>query len=219
VRPVILGFAALLGTSAAVTVSYFWLDRPIALLAHGHVRSGHEQLLGHLVFPDPLIPIAALLFVAIGLRAISKRPLPRYQAAGLVASLSVLVADEIADFLKFVFGRTSPESWMGQHPSFIADHVYGFNFFHDGSAYQAFPSGHMTATCAALAALWAWYPRWRVLWVLMGLGVGAALIAGNFHFLSDVIAGAFVGASTGWIATAMSPASSPAITGRARRLR
>ena len=215
-RPFVLWFAALLGTSAAVTVSYFWLDRPIALWAQDDMRSGHEHLLGHLVFPDPLIPLAALLFVAIGLRAISKRPLPRYQAAGLVASLSVLVADAIENFLKFVFGRTSPSSWMGQHPSFIADHVYSFNFFHSGGAYQAFPSGHMTATCAALAVLWAWYPRWRALWLLMGLAVGAALIGGNFHFLSDVIAGAFVGASTGWIATAMWPASSPATAGRRR---
>ena len=218
-RPFVLWFAALLGTSAAVTVSYFWLDRPIALWAHGDVRSGHEQLLGHLVFPDPLIPLAALLFLAIGLWVVSKRPLPHYQAAALVASLSVLVAGEIADFLKFVFGRTSPESWMGQQPSFIADHVYGFHFFHDGSAYKAFPSGHMTATCAALAVLWAWYPRGRALWVLMGLGVGTALVGGNFHFLSDVIAGAFVGLSTGWIATAMWPVSSPAMAGRGRPLR
>jgi membrane-associated phospholipid phosphatase len=216
VRSFALWLAALLGTSAAVTVSYIWLDRPIALWARGHVRGGHEQLLGHLVFPDPLIPIAALLFVGIGLRAKSKRPLPRYQAAGLVASLGVLVADAIKDFLKFVFGRTSPESWMGQHPSFIDDHTYGFNFFHAGSAYQAFPSGHMTAICAALAVLWAWYPCWRALWVLMGLGVGAALVGGNFHFLSDVIAGAFVGVSTGWIVTAMWPASSPAPAKRGR---
>jgi membrane-associated phospholipid phosphatase len=105
---------------------------------------------------------------------------------------------------------------MGQHPSFIADHAYGFNFFHAGPAYQAFPSGHMTAICAALAVLWAWYPCWRALWVLMGLGVGTALVGGNFHFLSDVIAGAFVGVSTGWIVTAMWPASSPAPAKRAR---
>lgn len=217
-RPFVQWLTALLGTSSVVTLSYFWLDRPIALWAQGDVRSGHEQQLGHLVFPDPLIPLAALLFLAIGLHAISKRPLPRYQAAGLVASLSILVADDITDFLKFVFGRTSPSSWMDQHPSFIANHVYGFNFFHSGSAYQAFPSGHMTATCAVLAVVWAWYPRWRALWVLIGLGVGAALIGGNFHFLSDVIAGAFVGGSTGWIATAMWPASSPAMVGRGRPL-
>jgi membrane-associated phospholipid phosphatase len=199
VRPFALWLTALLGTSAAVTVSYFWLDRPITLWAYGHVQSGHEALLQHLAFPNPLIPLAGILFVAIGIRAMSKRPLPRYQTATLMASLSVLVADSITNFLKFVFARTSPESWMGQHPSFLADRAYGFQFFHSGDAYQAFPSGHMTATCAILAVLWTWYPRWRALWILAGLGVATALVAGNFHFLSDVIAGAFVGLSIGWI--------------------
>jgi membrane-associated phospholipid phosphatase len=219
VRSFALWLAALLSTAAAVTVSYFWLDRPIALWAQHDVRSGHEQQLGHLVFPDPLIPLAALLFVALSLRAMSRGPLPRYQTAGLVASLSILVADAIVNFLKFVFGRISPSSWMGQHPSFIADHVYGFYFFHSGSAYQAFPSGHMTATCAGLAVLWAWYPRWRALWVLTGLGVGAALISGNFHFLSDVIAGAFLGASTGWMVTSIWPLPSLRTGGQGRSSR
>ena len=36
---------------------------------------------------------------------------------------------------------------------------------------------------------------------MVGLLIAAGLVGGNYHFLSDVIAGAFIGLSIGWIAT------------------
>ena len=72
---------------------------------------------------------------------------------------------------------------------------------HGGSAYQSFPSGHMAATCTVITVLWIRYPRFRQIYLIVGLIVGAALVGGNYHFLSDVIAGTFVGLSSGWFAT------------------
>jgi membrane-associated phospholipid phosphatase len=100
--------------------------------------------------------------------------------------------------LKFLFGRTWPESWMGNNPSFIRDGVYGFNFLHGEGAYQSFPSGHMAAACAVLSVLWIWHPRLKVLWAIGGIAVGVGLVGANYHFLSDVIAGGFLGVSAGW---------------------
>ena len=43
----------------------------------------------------------------------------------------------------------------------------------------------------------------RTLYMLAGLAVAIGLIGANFHFLSDVIAGAFVGISSGWMVTSL----------------
>lgn len=195
--------AALVATSLAVVISYYWLDRSIALWVHSHLRLGyHGALTGISHWPDPLIPLAAIVLIVLGLRAVVVRSLPaNYQAAAFVASVSVLTTEAIKDQLKFVFSRTWPTSWMGSNPSFIRDGVYGFHFLHGGGAYQSFPSGHTAAACAVLGVLWHWYPRWRPLYLIAALVVGLGLVAANYHFLSDVIAGAFLGVFFGWLAT------------------
>lgn len=198
-RGTAIWLASLLGTSLSVVIAYFWLDRPIALWVHDHLQLGfHGTVTGISHWPDPLIPLAILALIVLGLRvATSRSPLGGRQAAALVASVSVLITEVFKDLLKFIFSRPWPESWMGNNPSFIRDGIYGFHFLHGGS-YQSFPSGHMAASCAVLAVLWIWYPRWRALYLIAALTVGLGLIAANYHFLSDVLAGAFLGTSVAW---------------------
>lgn len=201
-RSIFVWVIAFLGTVIAIAIAYRWLDRPIALWVHadlGLARYGVLHQFGR--FPDPLVPLAVIVLVVLGLRAVILRALPsNFWAAAFVCSMSVLTTEVIKDELKIVFGRTWPESWAANNPSFIRDGVYGFNFMHAGAAYQSFPSGHMAATCAVIAVLWNWYPRWRWLYGIAAGAVGLVLIGANSHFLSDVIGGAFVGASIGWIA-------------------
>jgi membrane-associated phospholipid phosphatase len=201
-RSIFVWLIAFLGTAIAIAIAYRWFDRPIALWVHVHMGYAHPRVLYRVGrFPDPLIPLAVIVFVVLGLRAIILRALPNnFQGAAFVCSMTVLMTEAIKDELKLMFGRTWPESWTGNNPSFIHDGVYGFNFMHAGSAYQSFPSGHMAATCAVTAVLWSWYPRWRWLYVIVAAAVALALIGANSHFLSDVIAGSFLGGSTGWIA-------------------
>lgn len=196
--------AALAATAAAVVISFQWFDRPIASFAHAHFARPNHGLFENLThIPDPLIPLAAIVFVVLGLRALAGRSLSNYQAAAFVCSLSVIFGEAIKDQLKLVFGRTWPETWTQNNPSFIRDGVYEFNFMHGGGAYQSFPSGHMAASCAVISVLWVWYPRLRALLAIAGLAVAVGLVGANYHFLSDVMAGAFVGLSTGWMATAI----------------
>ena len=72
--------------------------------------------------------------------------------------------------LKLVFGRTWPDTFRDNNPSFLHDGVYGFNFFHGGHAYASFPSGHTAVTCAVISVLWIYYPAWRRLYALAVLG-------------------------------------------------
>ena len=199
-----------MATAAMVAVSFQWLDRLIALLVHSeqrHTYNGVWEWLTHI--PNPLIPLALIGFVVLGLRALISRSLSNAQAAAFVCSLSVIFAETTKDQLKFLFGRTWPETWMGNNPSFIRDGVYGFNFMHRGNAYQSFPSGHMATASAVLSVLWIWYPRLRWFWTVGGLAVGAGLVGANYHFLSDVIAGAFLGISIGWLVISIWKTSMP----------
>jgi membrane-associated phospholipid phosphatase len=54
-----------------------------------------------------------------------------------------------------------------------------------------------------MSVLWIYYPQWRALYALVVAAVVAGLIGANYHFLSDIIAGGFVGCSSGWMATAL----------------
>jgi membrane-associated phospholipid phosphatase len=105
-------------------------------------------------------PLAALAFVALGLLALNKGRFSMFQAVMVLCSLSLVAADAIKDQLKFLFGRTWPETWMSNNPSLIHDGVYGFNPFHGGAGFASFPSGHAAAICAVMSVLWIYYRRW-----------------------------------------------------------
>ena len=189
---------ALALTALAVAVSYEWLDRLIAYFAHANLRT--EPLFAQLtLIPEWFAPLSVLAFIVLGLRALTGRPLSRPEVVVLLCALSLVIASAIKNQLKFLFGRTWPETWVRDNPSLIRDGVYGFHPFHGGAGYESFPSGHTTAVLAVMSVLWICYPKFRALYALVVVAVVIGLLGSNFHFLSDCIAGAFLGASTGWI--------------------
>jgi membrane-associated phospholipid phosphatase len=193
-------WAAGLGlTAVAVTVSYLWLDRPIAMSAHG--TTTQSPIFAELTYlPEPLVPMSLLALFALGLWALVGQPLYKPHRVVLLCSISLIVAESFKNELKFIFGRTRPETWINGNPSLIHDGVYGFNFFHGGPGYASFPSGHTTAACAVASVLWICYPRLRALYGAVVGAVAVGLIGADYHFLSDIIAGGFVGTTTGWFA-------------------
>jgi membrane-associated phospholipid phosphatase len=185
-------------TVAAVAGSYVWLDRPIALFVHDQFQ--HFDLFRKLTYiPEIITPLVILAFAAVGLHALSGRPLPKLQTVVVLAAASLAVAGAVKDQLKFAFGRTWPETWVRNNPSFIRDGVYGFYPFHGGPGFAAFPSGHTAAICAVMSVLWICYPRFRPLYAVAMASVAVGLIGADFHFLGDVIAGGFLGVLIGWL--------------------
>jgi membrane-associated phospholipid phosphatase len=197
-------------TSLASAISYLWLDQPIALLVH--IQLPHVDAFARLThIPDPLIPLAVVAFIVLGFWRLSGRPLAKIHTAALICSISLIMAEATKDQLKYIFGRTWPETWVQNNSSFIRDGAYGFNLFHGGAGYASFPSGHSAVTCAVISVLWMFYPKLRAVYLLVFLAVAIGLIGANYHFLSDIIAGAFVGVSTGWMATALWQAYRPVV--------
>jgi membrane-associated phospholipid phosphatase len=182
----------------AVAVSYVWLDRPIAVYVHAEFH-GVKALPWLTFIPECLAVLAVAIFIVMGWRAAVGRHLSRIESVFLVCGVSLAVAVAIKDQLKFAFGRTWPETWANNNLSLIRNNVYGFNPFHGGLGYSSFPSGHTTAICAVMSVLWICYPKFRALYALLIAVVAIGLIGADYHFLSDVIAGGFLGVSTGWM--------------------
>lgn len=64
---------------------------------------------------------------------------------------------------------------------------------------NAFPSGHVMASVVSLLAAWRWRPRlgyWLALPVLL---LCAGAVYDRYHYVSDVVAGAVIGAAAFWL--------------------
>jgi membrane-associated phospholipid phosphatase len=184
-----------------VCLSVAFIDRPVAVFMDLHLRRAVvATTLERLPETTTLVPILAF---AAALGAL----LARVRAAtvllvSVLALTSFVLGETAKSVLKFAFGRTWPEAWLfsragGHNPSFIADGVYGFFPFHGGAAYASFPSGHMTAACAVMSVAWLLLPKLRPLWALLVAAAGLGLVAMDYHFVSDVIAGFFLGTASG----------------------
>jgi membrane-associated phospholipid phosphatase len=181
----------LLLTVVAIAISATWLDKQIAYWVHN--TFGQIWVLAKFTeTPSFFGLLATVVFIVFLVRRITLRPLAKLDVVLILSDISILLTRMIVLSLKFIFGRTWPQY---HDPSLIPDGVYGFHFFHDGLAFGSFPSGHMASICALFAVIWICYPRFRGIYAACVIAVAGALIIGNYHFLSDVIAGAFVGAS------------------------
>ena len=180
-----------------VAATYAWVDRPLATALHGRLPSGIIFRIGaHL--PDVMLPLAVAVAGAVLLPAFFFAGLRRRLGpALLLCGSAYVVSSSVKWALKLAFGRTWPETWVHNNPSFMRDGVYGFTPFHGGAGWTAFPSGHMTVTMALAVVAWQLWPRARVLTALAVITMECLLVGMNFHWLSDTIAGIWVGTACG----------------------
>jgi membrane-associated phospholipid phosphatase len=196
-------FVALLLTAAFVWLSVLWLDRPIALWVREIFGAKHVPVEAT---EAPVLSLSlgsACLFVLCGLAAIMRRRLSKVETTIALCTVSAVAATVVKDQLKFVFGRTWPDSWGPGILSFLHDGVYGFHFFRSGESFESFPSGHAAIAASILSVPFILFPRLRAPCAIGLIAVDVILVALNLHFLSDVIAGSFTGFSTGLFTIAM----------------
>jgi membrane-associated phospholipid phosphatase len=94
----------------------------------------------------------------------------------------------IKTVLKWLFGGIETRTWLSNPGQ------YGFHWFAGKDGFQGFPSGHMLVMTPLFLALWHFYPRYRLQYGVIWFSLGATLILTEYHFLSDVLAGAYIGA-------------------------
>jgi len=189
---------------AVVTIiCYFWLDQPLAFFLHRNIADKTVFVwLQRLPVAFPLL--SSFILACCGLWTLMDRPFSRVQSVALTCSISFISTSLITSQLKYAFGRTWPNTWIENNPSLIQNGVFGFNPFHGGLGFASFPSGHAAAICSVMTVLWWSCPNWRPIYVACVAAVVFGLIGANYHFLSDILSGMFVGTSVGYITTKIS---------------
>jgi membrane-associated phospholipid phosphatase len=183
---------AVLSAVILIGLSIAFVDRPASTWAHATLR--HDAVsIGLTWLVDPVLSAATVGLAAAGVAAVfGWRPQSRGKTL-IACCLAAVIGFVMKDALKFVFGRTWPETWIDNNPSWIGNGAYGFHFFHGGRGWGSFPSGHMTMITAPMAALWQRARGWRWLWAVPVLSVAIGLFGADYHFISDMIAGVYLG--------------------------
>jgi membrane-associated phospholipid phosphatase len=184
--------AALIVVAGACVLSVHYLDQPVAAAAAAKFGFPRPDLLSY-----PWLTLALMFAVlVIAERTAEGRSISRMSRALALSGFALAWGVCTTEFLlKPLFGRVPPSDWF----------VHGTTVFRWLSRADdaSFPSGHAVQMAAVATVFWDAYPQWR--WVYAGatLVLSMALVVGNWHYLSDVIAGLFVGVTAGLIVQAL----------------
>jgi len=180
---------------AAVAMCYFWIDRPVAFFVYHH-QINKFQIFRWLTYPPPELQNWSALVLTILMVRRAWGPFLQWQKVLLVSFLSLIVADSLRISLGDVFGRYWPETWIHDNPSLIGTGTYGFHPFQRGDDIGSFPSGH---ACRILGFATVWLIAMhrnrtvQAIVIVLCAPMLMSLVAMNYHFVSDVIAGSVLG--------------------------
>jgi len=173
-----------------VLCSYYYLDTRTALFVNRLWMSHARLAIFSANIPDFLFSIVCLITVIawtayyyLTHKGIYDTHTRFFQLIAITIPLTFLLKSS----LKHVVGRIDTRFWL-LHPGFKE-----FHWFHGGGYYTSFPSGHMAVFMALVIALWMFYPRYQSAYIGFLSVLALALIITNYHFISDVIAGAYLG--------------------------
>jgi len=174
---------AALPIAAIIVCSSLWADRPIAA-ALDSLHPAEKQTVEYITWlGEAELWLYVCIPGAIVLWAIRRRT-RSMQLAFIAASIGA--AGLGVNLLKIIFGRYRPGAWF-------ANDNYGFEWLAIGYDSNSFPSGHAMVAGALAASFCLLMPRlWR-LWVIAGVIVGSTRLFTGSHYLSDVVAGLYLG--------------------------
>lgn len=184
-------FVSLVACAASAAFSFAALDVPLArrLWRVGH----HLGLLGTVFGATAILTLEAAVVLGLVVSRLTRGHLSRFGEALAIACLASICAYGINDqVLKPFFGVQTPADVMHG-----ARHAFNLA---TGAGSASFPSGHMVLAGAFAGVFMRLYrASIRPFTGLLLLAAGL-LVLGDWHFLSDVIAGTFLGVSAGILA-------------------
>ena len=189
--PYLIWLLSLLICTLVIAVLFVYCDVSVARRVYGILALA--ETLGTGFASAVLLGIEAAVALALVIIRITRGHLSPLLEATVLACLTSICAYAINDgTLKFFFGVPNPTAVVhgAQH---------AFNLFR-GSSSSSFPSGHMVLAGAFAGVFMRLFRTY--IWPLSALLLVAAvlLIVGDWHFISDVIAGTFIGVSAGLLA-------------------
>ena len=182
---------SLIACAAIVAFSFLRMDVPVALYFWnvGHLHSPLNTAFGSRLILSAESAVILFTVLARLVRGRISVFAETMAMACLVSMCAYVVNDHV---LKVFFGVLNP-----------ADVVHGaghsFNLWR-GSEGSSFPSGHMVLAGAFAGFFMRLYKASLWLFSVLLLIGASLLLVGDWHFLSDIVAGAFLGTSAGILA-------------------
>ncbi len=177
--------------AALAAFSFAHLDVPVARYFWKFGRFLHP--LNRPFGAAGILTLESAVLLALVLARLVRGHISRFAETLTIACLASICAYGVNSLvLKPFFGIPNPTAVL--HGAHHALHLM------KGSPLSSFPSGHMVLAGAFAGVFLRLYPR--SLWplgTLLGLAA-ALLVAGDWHFLSDVVGGSFLGISAGVLA-------------------
>lgn len=187
---------ATLYAAVLIVLGYFVIDRPLARFLKAHVHGDFEGfwktittlgLGGVWLVPAGILTLALILSALAAVVPEDKDRLRRLAWVPGFLFLSVAVSGLANNVVKMVVGRTRPAALFDSG-------TYDFVPFTRAYLTNSFPSGHSQASFAAMVALAFIFPRYDLAFYTVALLVALSRIFTTVHFLSDTVAGAWLGA-------------------------
>jgi len=176
---------ALLLAAAAVTLCYLYVDIPVTKFFHPYKGTLFYDVVNTLTRLGDgqwyLVPSLLLYLFYRKRDAIIAR-------GSLFVFGTAAISGILVNILKPIFARYRPKLYFREE-------LYGFDWFHTGHAYNSFPSGHSTTVIGAWLAFALLAPKYRVAFLTVGVALALTRVAVTAHYVGDVIAGGFLGAT------------------------
>ncbi len=179
-----------LPVAAVAIICIFYVDRPLSLFVQSHLYGNKVWSDITSTIPDALLATVIIISTLSCTAYLSRKYKHVYDTRTFllkVVAISLPVSYVVKTALKVVFGRIETRIWLQNSQQ------YGFHWFHGGFRFDGFPSGHMVVFATLFSAIWRIYPKYKIALVLLLAVLGVLLLATNYHFLSDVICGTYLG--------------------------
>jgi membrane-associated phospholipid phosphatase len=169
-----------------IALSYYCFDKKVASVVSTVVSSHVQLAVFSATIPDLLFLVVCVITGTawIAYHAYANRGIYNNNSRFfLLIAYTVPLSFLLKSMLQFLIGRNSARHWL------LSPGSGQFHRFHEGG----FPSGHMAVFSVVVFAMWLYYPRFRLASGVFLLCLAVALVATDYHFISDVIAGAYLG--------------------------
>lgn len=166
-------------------ISYFFLDRSIAKAVEHLPFSLYELCSFLTVWIDPKVHLLLWPVLYFVLLYVVKKP--KFAKIALILLVAVPLADVACELIKWVCARPRPELYLSSG-------IYGFDCMRLSTLFQSFPSGHATIAGVIGGIFACIRPKWTFYFLGGSLILASTRIWLNVHYLSDVLAGVFLGA-------------------------
>ena len=201
-------FATLALTILTVMIAINYVDHQLVAYLNEHPFE-KTKLVSVVLSIPVLMGLFSVFYILAYALALHKKKESRWCQDMFIVTVTYMVTVSIKNFLKIAFGRT----WPNQTPSFFPDDniarglkdgaqvvTEGFHPFTGLREFASFPSGSTSITLCFVVMVAVLFPKTRIPALLLGLSVPVLLVLTNIHYVSDVIAGLFIGCSAALLA-------------------